>query len=91
MTIACRRYRVSGLVQGVGFRYSAQREALRLGLTGWVRNLLGGGVEAVACGYPSELEAFRSWLERGPAMARVRSVEEERLAEASSFRDFSIR
>ena len=42
--------RVHGLVQGVGFRYSTQREALQLGLTGYARNMDDGSVEVVACG-----------------------------------------
>ncbi len=60
-----------GRVQGVGFRWFAQREAARRGLAGWVRNLSGGDVEAWAEG---EELAVRDWLERlreGPSGARV--------------------
>lgn len=66
--------RVHGLVQGVSFRASAVHEALRLGLTGVVRNLPDGDVEAVAEGPPPSLEAFIAWCHHGPAEARVESV-----------------
>jgi acylphosphatase len=59
----------------VGFRYSAQREAESLGLTGWVRNLPSGEVEGVAQGDPQALEDFMSWLGQGPSHAVVREVE----------------
>lgn len=68
------RYRVEGRVQGVYFRASAHAEATRLGLTGWVRNLPDGAVEAVACGTPGQLAAFEAWLWRGPARAKVTHV-----------------
>ncbi|MDR3160599.1 MAG: acylphosphatase, partial [Spirochaetaceae bacterium] len=68
---------VEGRVQGVGFRYSAYREAQRLGLTGWVRNTGSGAVEALAEGTSPQLEAFLSWLRRGPPQARVDSVRYE--------------
>ena len=72
--MACRRFRVSGLVQGVGFRYAARTEAQRLDLVGWVRNLPDGDVEAIACGDAEKLSAFETWLRRGPRAARVAGV-----------------
>jgi len=69
------RFTVSGQVQGVGFRYSAQAQARRLGLSGWVGNRDDGCVEGVACGSAENLDAFRNWLQRGPPMARVEAVE----------------
>jgi len=69
-----RRLRVHGLVQGVGFRYSMHREALRLGLTGWVRNRRDGTVEAFVAGTASEVEAIVAWSHRGPPSARVDTV-----------------
>ncbi len=65
---------ITGKVQGVFFRESAKREALRLGLTGWVRNLPGGEVEAVAEGAQDSVEAFIRWCHRGPEAARVDGV-----------------
>lgn len=72
---ACRHYRVSGHVQGVFFRASTREKARALGLTGWVRNLPDGGVEAVACGESAQLERLEQWLRRGPELAKVDSVE----------------
>ena len=66
---------VHGRVQGVGFRWSAVEEARRLGLSGFVANLPDGSVEVVAEGRPEALAAFRSWLDHGPAGARVSSVD----------------
>ncbi|RTZ60280.1 MAG: acylphosphatase [Gammaproteobacteria bacterium] len=70
----CRHYLVSGRVQGVFYRASAQAEGERLGLDGWVRNLPDGRVEAVACGDAEMLERFESWLRKGPAFARVTAL-----------------
>lgn len=70
----CRHFRVSGRVQGVAFRAATLEEAQRLGLSGWVRNLPTGEVEALACGEPAELEALERWLWQGPRAARVATV-----------------
>ncbi len=64
-----------GLVQGVGFRASLRAEALRLGLSGWVRNRDDGAVEAVAAGPAEEVEALVAWARRGPADARGADVQ----------------
>lgn len=66
---------VRGRVQGVAFRVGAREEALRLGLCGWVRNTPDGHVEVHAAGEEAALQAFLSWLHRGPALARVERVE----------------
>jgi acylphosphatase len=86
----CRRFTVSGVVQGVGFRYAALAEARRLGLTGWVRNLPNGDVEALACGDPQVLAAFEQWLWQGPRAARVTNVATQD-APDQGFADFRIR
>jgi acylphosphatase len=62
---------VSGRVQGVGFRYFTEREASRLGLTGWVRNLPDGSVEIVAEGPRESLEALIGIVRVGPRGGRV--------------------
>lgn len=69
------RFTVSGLVQGVGFRYSAVAQARRLGLSGWIGNRPDGAVEGIASGTPDRLEQFRDWLQRGPPAARVECLE----------------
>lgn len=71
---ACRRYFVSGRVQGVFFRESTRREAVRLGLTGFARNLADGRVEVLACGAENALDELERWLAQGPAAARVDAV-----------------
>jgi acylphosphatase len=72
-----RRYFVSGIVQGVGYRYFAMRIAQRLGLSGFARNLPDGRVEVYAAGSASKLAEFRKELERGPQGASVATVAEE--------------
>jgi acylphosphatase len=69
------RWVLSGLVQGVGFRWYAARRASELGLKGWVRNLPDGRVEAVASGDPASLARFEELLRIGPRSARVTGVE----------------
>jgi acylphosphatase len=71
------RFFVTGLVQGVGFRFFAQAEAERLGISGYVRNRRDGRVEAYAIGTPEQLAQFRARLEKGPRLSSVRSVAEE--------------
>jgi acylphosphatase len=72
-----RRVLVSGLVQGVGFRYSTVRAAERLGVAGWVRNLADGRVEVHAQGEPVAVAALVDWLHRGPPGADVSGLQEE--------------
>lgn len=87
----CRRYRVFGLVQGVGFRYYTQRQAIRLDLTGWVRNCADGTVELVVAGGDAEHDELKRWLEEGPGMAQVSRVEVETVADPEIYSGFSIR
>ena len=70
-----RHFLIEGKVQGVWYRASAEREARRLGLDGWVRNLADGRVEAAARGTPEGLAEFERWLWQGPSGARVVSVQ----------------
>jgi acylphosphatase len=66
--------RVSGRVQGVGFRDWTQHKARGLGLSGWVRNLASGEVEALFCGPPDVVEKMLAAVRRGPQLARVDDV-----------------
>ena len=86
-----RRYLVSGRVQGVGYRFFAQREAMRLKLTGYAENLDDGRVEVLAVGDAPALEEFERALARGPSAARVTSVVAEPAASTETFTTFSTR
>ena len=68
--------RVTGVVQGVGFRWFVRERARRLGLSGWVRNLRDGTVEVAAEGDAGQLELLRRELHRGPNGARVEALVE---------------
>lgn len=82
---------VYGSVQGVGFRYSTQREALQLGLTGYARNLDDGGVEVLACGEPDQVEKLIAWLKAGgPRSARVDRVLTEPHQPTREWQKFAI-
>lgn len=69
-----RQIRVSGRVQGVGFREALREEAERAGLTGWVRNRADGTVEALLQGEAESVEAVVAWARRGPSAARVTAL-----------------
>jgi acylphosphatase len=83
-----RRWYVRGRVQGVGYRYFAQRSAQALGLSGYARNLDDGRVEVYAAGPADKLAELSPLLYRGPRWADVRGVEEQEAAVqvSSSFR-----
>jgi acylphosphatase len=66
---------ISGQVQGVGFRYAAQRQAHSLGIRGWVRNMSDGTVEAVIEGNRDAVRSFVSWARAGPSGASVDWIE----------------
>jgi acylphosphatase len=66
--------KVTGRVQGVAFRWEAQREAMRLGVTGWVRNEPDGAVAAHLEGDDEAVDAMVAWCRQGPPAARVRDV-----------------
>ncbi len=81
---------ITGRVQGVFYRHSALAEAQRLGLYGFIRNLPDGGVEAVAEGPRSALDAFEAWCRVGPPHATVESVTVRRGPARSEFRTFQV-
>lgn len=85
-----RKFVVTGRVQGVGFRFFTQDAARREGLTGWVRNLDDGSVEAVAEGEAEALERFERDLRRGPSRARVERVRIDDLEPLASSEGFRI-
>jgi acylphosphatase len=82
---------VTGAVQGVGYRYFAQRVSSRIGVVGYVKNLRDGRVEVYAIGSASQLIALRRELERGPHGATVEEVfDEEAAVEEKYSYEFSI-
>ncbi|MFT8887524.1 MAG: acylphosphatase [Ethanoligenens sp.] len=80
---------VSGLVQGVGFRYFVWQTALRLGLIGWVKNLDSGEVELEAQGAPHKLDRFTKEVQKGPRFSHVDHVDIQEV-EATSDTGFQI-
>ena len=81
---------VDGRVQGVAYRFFAEKYAGRLGVTGWVRNLADGRVEVLAEGAAGQIEAFLARLREGPSLARIDGFEVRREPSTGEFRDFRI-
>lgn len=87
--IIARKFIVSGLVQGVGFRFFAQRSAAKHQIRGYVRNREDGSVEAFAEGPENAVEAFKHDITAGPMYAKVDGLEEtviELIGEYPTFR-----
>ncbi|HDY97764.1 MAG TPA: acylphosphatase [Pseudomonas sabulinigri] len=71
MSAICMQVKVSGKVQGVGFRQAAVQQATKLSIDGWVRNEDDGTVSALLCGNTEAVEAMLAWLGKGPSSAQV--------------------
>ena len=82
---------ISGVVQGVYFRYHTQELAERLGVHGWVRNTSDGRVEAVFEGEEEQVERMLNFCHRGPPSARVTNVEVRREPYRGEFSSFRVR
>lgn len=82
---------VTGLVQGVSFRYYTMQQAQRLGLVGWVANQPDGSVRVVAEGPKAEIDAFVRFLHTGSPHAAVEQVSEQQLPATGEFSNFRIR
>ena len=85
-----RRFLIRGEVQGVGYRFFAQRAAARHQVVGYVRNCPDGTVEALAEGSPNSVEEFKHDLATGPQWAVVRQVEEISLDPTGTYSSFRI-
>ena len=90
MQRVARKFLISGDVQGVGYRFFAQRAAARHQVNGYVRNCPDGTVEAVAQGQASDVEEFKKDLATGPQWASVQQVEEISLEPTAGFSSFRI-
>jgi acylphosphatase len=84
-----RRYLIRGRVQGVGFRWWAQKSASLTGVEGYARNLDDGSVEVYAVGTRQQLDSLAGYLRKGPRLADVRGVEEQEAA-IEKLRGFNI-
>lgn len=82
---------VSGRVQGVFFRAETQRAAMDFNLTGWVRNVADGRVEAVFEGDDENVDKMLTWCHIGPPAALVENVTVKEERYTGSFQDFSIK
>lgn len=91
MNDACAHLLISGRVQGVWYRGSTKDEARRLGLTGWVRNLADGRVEARVCGSREQVETLIQWCHQGPPAAKVSEVQVSWEEAEETFTVFKIR
>ena len=88
--VIARKFFIRGLVQGVGYRFFAQRSAARHQVFGYVRNLEDGRVEALAQGGEKQVEAFKHDLTAGPTYSSVEEVEEIVLEPNRAYSTFRI-
>jgi len=87
----CIHVYIKGRVQGVFFRAETQRTAAGFNLTGWVRNMADGRVEACFKGKDENIDKILEWCHIGPPAARVEEVLTEEEQYTGEFRDFSIK
>jgi acylphosphatase len=85
------RVTITGMVQGVFFRAKTRNEAIRNNVTGWVKNLPDGRVEAVFEGKPEDVDRVVGWCRIGPSQAEVTKVEMREESYTGAFTDFTIR
>ncbi len=90
MATVARKFLIRGGVQGVGYRFFAQRAAAKHQVVGYVRNEADGSVEVLAEGPTSNMEAFKNELAAGPQWARVEQVEEINIEPTGLYPSFRI-
>jgi acylphosphatase len=88
--VVARKFFISGSVQGVGYRFFAQRAAARHQVLGYVRNLEDGRVEALAEGKADSVEGFKHELLTGPTFSKVEHIEELVLEPSKLYSSFRI-
>lgn len=82
---------VSGKVQGVFFRHHTRQQAFKLGLRGYVKNLINGDVEIVAKGDDLQVDQLIEWAKTGSPGAEVNNLQLETMSHEDEFPDFAIR
>ncbi len=82
---------ISGRVQGVGYRYFAVQKANEMGITGWVKNSVDGGVIIIAQGIEAELKTYTNYLYIGPTRARVDRIVSNKMQLVTVFDKFSVK
>jgi len=90
MVTVARRFLIRGGVQGVGYRFFAQRAAAKHQVVGYVRNEPDGSVEVLAEGPASNMEAFKNELAAGPQWSRVEQLEEIDLDPSGNYTSFRV-
>ena len=86
------KIRVSGRVQGVGFRFFTHQQAQKLGLVGYVKNLDNGDVEIVAQGDSVQISKLTEWLEQGgPVSARINNINIDQSSVQEDLTSFKVR
>ena len=83
--------KISGRVQGVGFRYFVVQKAREIGITGWVKNTVEGGVLIVAQGTETDLKTFTDYLRIGPTLSRVDRITINKIQLPTVFDNFSVK
>ena len=82
---------ISGRVQGVGYRHFAVQKATEMGITGWVKNSVDGGVIIVAQGIEEEIKTFIDYLYLGPTRSRVAQISKVKFNTLANFDNFSVK
>jgi acylphosphatase len=82
---------ISGLVQGVSFRYFTVQQAIRCNVTGWVRNLTNGDVQGCFEGEERDIQTLIDWCRIGPRLSRVDGVSVDRREFTGEFNEFRVR
>jgi len=92
IALQCRRWTLTGRVQGVGFRWFALSQAQAMGIRGWVANTADGAVEVVGLATPETLDRFEALLAKGPTASRVTRITTENVPhDAVESKSFIIR
>lgn len=83
--------KITGRVQGVGFRFFTQQKAREFGLKGWVKNTVDGGVLVMVSGDETDIETFIDYLRIGPTLSRVHKITKVKIENLQEFDNFSVK